>query len=100
LTPQLAWLNGDIAYFTLVQFHSQMSQAGDRVKLELFDGEETARVIGAVVVKSLVNGEIQVDLGPADGAPSIRVVMSRDEAFELGVALHDPDGERVILVDD
>jgi len=70
------------------------------VRLELFDGEETARVIGAVVVKSLVDGEIQVDLGPADGAPTVRIVMSRDEAFELGSALHGIDDERVILVDD
>ena len=70
------------------------------MKLELIDGEETVRLIGAVVVKSLVNGEIQVDLGPADGAPNVRIVMSRDEAFELGSALHGLDGERVILVDD
>jgi hypothetical protein len=70
------------------------------VKLEQFDGEETVRVIGAVVLKSLTSGEIQVDLGPADGAPNVRIVMSRDEAFELGSALHGLDGERVILVDD
>ena len=70
------------------------------MKLELFDGEETVRIIGAVVVKSLTNGEIQVDFGPADGAPNVRIVMSRDEAFELGSALHGLDGERVILVDD
>ena len=70
------------------------------MKLELFDGEETSRVIGAVVVKAHVTGEIQIDLGPADGAPTIRIVMSRDEAFELGSALHSIDGERVILVDD
>jgi hypothetical protein len=72
----------------------------DGVKLQLFDEEETVRVIGAVVVKLLANGEFQVDFGPADGAPSARVVMSRDEAFELGSALHGLDGERVILVDD
>ena len=69
------------------------------MRLELFDGEETARTIGAVVLKSLSNGEIQVDLGPADGAPSVRLVLSQDEAFELGSALHGLDGERVILVD-
>jgi hypothetical protein len=70
------------------------------MKLELFDGADTVRQIGAVVVKSLANGEFQVDFGPADGAPNIRIVMSRDEAFELGSALHGLDGERVILVDD
>ena len=70
------------------------------MKLELFDGVDTVRQIGAVVVKSLTNGELQVDFGPADGAPNIRIVMSRDEAFELGSALHGLDGERVILVDD
>ena len=69
------------------------------MRLELFDGEETARTIGAVVLKSLSNGEIQVDLGPADGAPSVRLVLRQDEAFELGSALHGLDGERVILVD-
>ncbi len=70
------------------------------MKLQLFNGEETVRTIGAVVVKLLANGEIQIDFGPADGAPNVRVVMSRDEAFELGSALHGLDGERVILVDD
>jgi hypothetical protein len=73
---------------------------GIAVKLELFDGTETARVVGAVVLKSLPNGEVQVDFGPADGAPNVRFVMSQDEAFELGSALHGLDGERVILVDD
>jgi len=77
-----------------------LAQAGEGMKLELFDGEETVRQIGAVVVKSLSNSEVQVDLGPADGAPNVRIVMSRDEAFELGSALHGIDGERVILVDD
>jgi hypothetical protein len=70
------------------------------MKLELFDGEETVRVIGAVVVKSTANGEMQIDFGPADGAPNVRIVMNRDEAFELGSALHGLDDERVILVDD
>lgn len=69
------------------------------MKLELFDGEETSRVIGAVVLKSLPSGEIEVDFGPADGAPIVRLIMSQDEAFELGAALHGLDGERVILVD-
>lgn len=70
------------------------------MKLQLFNGEETVRTIGAVVVKLLANSEIQIDFGPADGAPNVRMVMSRDEAFELGSALHGLDGERVILVDD
>lgn len=70
------------------------------MKIEMLDGEETVRLIGAVVVKAGPNGDIRVDLGPADGAPNIRIVMSRDEAFELGSALHGLDGERVILVDD
>lgn len=73
--------------------------AGDAVKLEYFDGDEPSRDVGAVVVKALSNGDIQVDLGPADGAPNVRLVMSQDEAFELGSALHGLDGERVILVD-
>ena len=74
-------------------------QVGDAVKLELFDGEETSRIIGAVVLKSLPSGEINVDFGPADGAPMVRIAMSQDEAFELGSALHGLNGERVILVD-
>jgi hypothetical protein len=70
------------------------------VKLELFDGDETVRVVGAVVVKALAKDEVQVDFGPADGAPNVRLVMSQDEAFELGSALHGlDDGERVILID-
>jgi hypothetical protein len=75
-------------------------QVGDIVKLERLDEEEISRVIGAVVLKSLPNGAIEVDFGPADGAPMVRIVMSQDEAFELGSALHGLDGERVILVDD
>jgi hypothetical protein len=75
-------------------------QAGDIVKLELFEGEEPSRIIGAVVLKALPSGEIEVDFGPADGAPIVRLVMSQDAAFELGSALHGLDGERVILVDD
>ena len=70
------------------------------MKLEMLDGEEPVRLIGAVVVKAGTNGEIQVDFGPADGAPNVRIVMSRDEAFQLGSALHGLDDERVILVDD
>lgn len=77
-----------------------MFAGGIGVKLEFFDGDEGGRIIGAVVVQSLSNGEIQVDFGPADGAPSVRILMSRDEAFQLGSALHGIDGERVILVDD
>ncbi|MCA9859839.1 MAG: hypothetical protein KC438_08960 [Thermomicrobiales bacterium] len=69
------------------------------MKFQLFDGDETVRIVGAAVVKSLPNSEIQIDLGPADGAPSIRILMSRDEAYELGSALHGLDGERVILAD-
>ena len=88
-----------VAYFSLRTISTQ-AQVGDVVKLELFDGEETSRMIGAVVLKSLPNGEIEVDFGPADGAPLVRFVMSQDAAFELGSALHGLDGERVILVDD
>lgn len=70
------------------------------MKLEYFDGDEASRIVGAVVVRSMPNGTIQIDLGPADGAPNIRLTMSQDEAYELGAALHGLDGERVILVDD
>ena len=70
------------------------------MKIESFDGAETTRIIGAVVLRLLRNGTIQVDLGPADGAPLVRLHMSQDEAFELGSALHGLDGERVILVEE
>lgn len=70
------------------------------MKLESFDGEPTTRVIGAVVLQQLRNGDVQVDLGPADGVPTIRLIMTQDEAFELGSALHGLDGERVILAGD
>lgn len=69
------------------------------MKLELFDGEESSRVIGAVVLKLLSNGDVQVDFGPADGAPNLRILMSQDEAYELGSALHGLHGEKVLLVD-
>lgn len=70
------------------------------MKIETFGDEEQIRGIGAVVLKLLRNGEIQVDLGPADGIPIVRLHMSRDEAFELGSALHGLDGERVILTEE
>lgn len=70
------------------------------MKIETFDDQESTRDIGAVVLKLLRNGEIQVDLGPADGVPIVRLHMTRDEAFELGSALHGLDGERVILTEE
>lgn len=70
------------------------------MKLEFLDGESSNRIVGAVVVKALPNGDVQIDLGPADGAPSARLVLPRDKAFEIGAALHDPDIERIILADD
>ena len=74
-----------VAYFSLRTISTQ-AQVGDVVKLELFDGEETwPRTIGAAALEPLPNGEIEVDFGPADGAPLVRFVMSQDAAFELGI---------------
>ncbi len=75
-------------------------QASDIVKLELFDRAEPFRAISAIVLKSSSNGDVQIEFGPADGAPNLRILMSQDEAYELGAALHGLDGEKVILVDD
>ncbi len=57
------------------------------MKLELFDRAEPFRAISAIVLKSSSNGDVQIEFGPADGAPNLRIVMSQDEAYELGAAL-------------
>ena len=48
---------------------------------------EVRREIGAVVARASPNGGLAVEFGPADGAPLIRIVMSKAEAHRLRSAL-------------
>jgi hypothetical protein len=73
------------------------------MRLETVDGEETSRIIGAVVVRSNAGGDVIVDIGPADGPPLVRVRMDNDEAQEFSTAIKgvaDGGDEAVLLVDD
>jgi hypothetical protein len=73
------------------------------MKIELIDGEETARQVGAAVVRSVRNGEITLDLGPADGAALFSLRMGHAEATRLISALREVvsnGGESVLIVDD
>lgn len=45
-------------------------------------GEEE-RAIGAIVVKSTPGGILTLDIGPADGAPLIRVELTTSESAQL-----------------
>ena len=73
------------------------------MQLETVDGEDTSRVIGAVVVRTNAGGDVIVDFGPADGPPLVRVRMDNDEAQEFSSAIKavaDGGNETVLIVDD
>ncbi len=73
------------------------------MRLEINDGDETVRLIGAVVIRTNQAGEVCVDFGPADGAPLVRFSMDGDQARSLAVSLKsvaDGGDETVLIVDD
>jgi hypothetical protein len=73
------------------------------MRLETMDGEDTTRVIGAVVVRKNAGGDVIVDFGPADGPPLVRVRMDNDEAQEFSSAIKavaDGGKETVLMIDD
>ncbi|MBX3071037.1 MAG: hypothetical protein KF883_11100 [Thermomicrobiales bacterium] len=73
------------------------------MRLEINDGEETIRVIGAVVIRTSQTGEIRLDFGPADGPPLVSFSMSGDQARDLSTSLRgvaEGGNEVVLLVGD
>jgi hypothetical protein len=48
---------------------------------------EVRREIGAVVARSAPAGGVTVELGPADGAPLLRLVLNKGETQRLRAAL-------------
>jgi hypothetical protein len=48
---------------------------------------EVRREIGAVVARSSPAGGVTVELGPADGAPLLRLVLNKGETQRLRAAL-------------
>ena len=56
------------------------------MRSEAIDNDGVSRPVGAAVVHAH-NGEICLDLGPADGAPFFRLRMSRTEAQQLSANL-------------
>lgn len=73
------------------------------MRLEINDGDDTTRVIGAVVIRTTPAGDIYVDFGPADGPPLVSVSMSSDQAREMSTSLKgvaDSGNEIVMIVGD
>ena len=73
------------------------------MRLEINDGEETTRVIGAVVIRMTPAGDVGVDFGPADGPPLVRFTMGAAQARNLATSLNgvaDGGDETVLIVED
>ncbi|MGD9710831.1 MAG: hypothetical protein AB7V46_02045 [Thermomicrobiales bacterium] len=73
------------------------------MRLEINDGDEVVRVIGAVVIRTSPVGDVSIDFGPADGLPLVRISMDVDQTRSLAVSLKgivDGGGETVLIVDD
>jgi len=73
------------------------------MRLERLDGDETSRPVGAAVVRSLVSGEIVLELGAADGPPVARLTLSHSEAMRLIGATQtvlQTGGEAILIADD
>ena len=75
------------------------------MKLELFtplsgDGEnEIKRDIGAVVTRATPTG-LMMEMGPADGPPQLRLLLSLTEATKLGTILQriaNGGGEEILI---
>ena len=63
---------------------------------------EVRRDIGAAVVRGNPSGGVVLELGPADGAPQLRLHLTVAEASRLSAVLHTVatnGGEGVLLVD-
>ncbi len=64
---------------------------------------EVKRDIGAVVARGTVTKGVVLELGPADGPPHLRLLLSGDEAVRLSATLQaiaGSGGEAILIVDD
>lgn len=65
-------------------------------------GDDLTHEIGAAVVRTLPQGNIVLELGPADGAPHHQLMLSVVEAQRLAAALRKiaaDGGEDVLLIE-
>jgi hypothetical protein len=73
------------------------------MRLDHLDSVEPSRTIGAAVVRARAGGGVVLDLGPADGPPQIRLLLSQSEALQLGksvLAIAYDGGEAVLIVEE
>ncbi len=73
------------------------------MRLEHVDSSEPGRTIGAAVVRARAGGGVVLDLGPADGPPQLRLLLSQSEALQLSKSVHavaNDGGEDVLIVED
>jgi hypothetical protein len=72
------------------------------MQLDLLGTGEPSRTIGAAVVRAGTNGGVVLDLGPADGPPHFRLLLSQAEAIQLGRIVQEvanEGGESVLIVE-
>ena len=80
------------------------------MRLEMLEGSgletpsgELKREVGAAVARGDPGGGFVLELGPADGPPHLRLILSGAEAARLGAAIQgvvSRGGEEVVLSDD
>ena len=70
------------------------------MNIELPDQHGTGTTVGAVVIRTDTGGNLYVDFGPADGAPTVRFSMSNAEAeaFQRAIATTLSAGEETTLI--
>lgn len=72
------------------------------MRTEGLDGDESGKSIGAIVVHA-VGAEVRLDLGPADGAPYLRLCLTKNEAHRLSAnlrAVANGREEEILLADE
>ncbi|MEZ4499560.1 MAG: hypothetical protein R2839_05680 [Thermomicrobiales bacterium] len=72
------------------------------MRLEIYDGDDVVRMIGAVVIRTSPSGDICLDFGPADGPPLVSFTMNVDQGRDLSQALKgvvDGRDETVLIVE-
>lgn len=72
------------------------------MQLELPNAGDHMRPIGAAVVRAGPGGGVVLELGPADGAPQVRVRLSHEEALRLSAtvrAVANGGDETILIVD-
>ncbi len=68
-----------------------------------FGTSERGMSIGAAVVRPEGNGGIVLELGPADGPPHLRLLLTNAEAMRLSATVRgvaSGDSEQVLIVDE